>query len=87
VEVEMKYPMEKRQSLYRIMDSLKGKKTAVEVRQFAVNMAIVMERELPLKMMKNEAACFKHLFYLPPKRWIKQLDEIRSIVADCLRYY
>jgi hypothetical protein len=85
--MEMKYPMEKRQSLYRIMNSLKGKKTALEIRLFAINIAFIMEEELPLKMMKNEAACFKHLFYSPPKRWIKYLDEIRAIVADCLRYY
>jgi hypothetical protein len=40
----MKYPMEMRQVLYRIMDNLKGKKTACEVRQFAVNIAIIKER-------------------------------------------
>jgi hypothetical protein len=83
----MKYPIEKRESLYRIMDALKGKKTAHEVRQFAVNMAIIMEEELPLKIMKNEAACFKPLFFSTSKRWAQQLYEIRTIVASCLKYY
>jgi hypothetical protein len=83
----MKYPMEKRQVLYRIMDVLKNKKTANEVRQFAVNMAIIMEEELPLKIMMREAACFKHLFLSPPKRWMPQLAEIRAVITDCLKYY
>jgi hypothetical protein len=39
------------------------------------------------KMMKNEAACFKYLFLSTPKRWMPQLSEIRSVVADCLKYY
>jgi hypothetical protein len=83
----MKYPMEMRRILYRIMEELKNKKTAYEVRQFAVNIAIIMEEELPLKMMKNETGCFKHLFLSVPKRWTKQLFEIRSVVADCMKYY
>jgi hypothetical protein len=83
----MKYPMEMRQVLYRIMDVLKNKKTAYEVRQFAINIAIIMEEELPLKMMMNEAACFKHLFLSTSKRWTQQLSEIRAVIADCLKYY
>jgi hypothetical protein len=69
------------------MDALKGKKTAAEVRQFAINMAIIMEEELPLHMMMNEARCFKHLFHHPPKRWISHLLEINSVVSDCMKYY
>jgi hypothetical protein len=83
----MKYPMEKRQILYRVMDTLKNKKTASEVRQFAINIATIMEEELPLKMLMNEASCFKHLFYSKSKRWKQQLFEIRSVIADCLKYY
>jgi hypothetical protein len=86
-EIEMKYPIEKRQVLYRIMDDLKNKKTAKEVRQFAVNIAIIMEEELPFKMMMNEAACFKPLFLSTSKRWMPQLSEIRAAITDCLKYY
>jgi hypothetical protein len=69
------------------MDELKNKKTACEVRQFAVNIAIIMEEELPLKVMMNQALCFKHLFLSTPKRWKKQLFEINSVVAGCMKYY
>jgi hypothetical protein len=83
----MKYPMEMRQILYRIMDDLKNKKTAKEVRQFAVNIAIIMEEEMSLKMMRNEAICFKPLFSSTSKRWRQQLCEINSVVASCLKHY
>jgi hypothetical protein len=83
----MKYQMEKRQVLYRIMDVLKNKKTASEVRQFAINIAIIMEEELPLQMMRKEAISFKSLFLSTPKRWMPQLLEINSVIADCMKYY
>jgi hypothetical protein len=83
----MKYPIEKRQALYKIMDTLKGKKTAYNVWQFAINMGIIMEEEFPLQIMRNEYLCFKNDYLTTPKRWKPHFLEICSIVRDCLKYY
>jgi hypothetical protein len=87
-EPTVKYPMEMRERIYRVMDKLKNKKTAAEIRAYAVKIAIVFEEELPLQMLRKLSLEYRPILLSKlTSKWEQPVIEIFSIVKDCLKHY